>query len=89
MRPRINSFGKITRKELESYLYDNKVYGLTVKDNGSTYVYSYYMMYRSNKKDPEMIYLEMSKSSKLILKAWSEKGKTFNNVNELKEYVKK
>ena len=33
MRPRINTFGKITRKELDKYLTENQVYGFTVNIN--------------------------------------------------------
>ena len=89
MRPRINGFGKITRKELDKYLTENQVYGFTVKINESTFVYSYHIMFRENKKDPEMLFVEVSKSSKLVLKAWTNRGKTFNNIDELKKYTKR
>ena len=89
MRPRINGFGKITRKELDKYLTENQVYGFTVKINESTFVYSYHIMFRENKTDPEMLFVEVSKSSKLVLKAWTNRGKTFNNIDELKKYTKR
>ena len=89
MRPRINGFGKITRKELDKYLTENQVYGFTVKINDSTFVYSYHIMFREHKKDPEMLFVEVSKSSKLVLKAWTNRGKTFNNIDELKKYTKR
>lgn len=89
MRPRINSFGKITRKELEKYLNENQVYGFTVKIKDNTFVYSYNMMFRRNKETPEMLFVEVSKASKLVLGAWTNKDKKFNNVNDLKNYTKR
>ena len=89
MRPRINTFGKITRKELDKYLTENQVYGFTVKINDSTFVYSYHIMFRETKKDPEMLFVEVSKASKLVLGAWTNKGKKFNNINDLKNYTKR
>lgn len=89
MRPRINTVGKITRKELDKYLTENQVYGFTVKINDSTFVYSYYIMFRETKKDPEMLFVEVSKTSKLVLKAWTNKGRKFNNIDELKKYTKR
>ena len=89
MRPRINTFGRITRKELEAYLNENQVYGFTVKILESTLIYSYDMMFRKNKEQPEMLFVEVSRASKLVLKAWTNKGVKFNNVEELKRYTKK
>lgn len=89
MRPRINTFGRITRKELEAYLNENQVYGFTVKILESTLVYSYNMMFRKNKEQPEMLFVEISRASKLVLKAWTNKGVKFNNVEDLKKYTKK
>lgn len=89
MRPRINTFGRITRKELEAYLNENQVYGFTVKILESTLVYSYNMMFRKNKEEPEMLFVEVSRASKLVLKAWTNKGVKFNNVEDLKKYTKK
>lgn len=89
MRPRISSFGKITRKELDKYLIENQVYGFTAKINDNTFTYSYHIMFRDNKKDPEMLFIEVSKSSKLVLKAWTDKGRKFNNIDELKNYTKR
>lgn len=89
MRPRINKFGKITRKELEQYFMENQVYGFTVKIEKDTLIYSYDMMFRKNKENPEMIFIEVSQASKLVLNAWSNKGITFKNVDELKKYTKK
>ena len=89
MRPRINTFGRITKKELEKYLNENQVYGFTVKILESTLVYSYNMMFRKNKEQPEMLFIEVSRASKLVLKAWTNKGVKFNNVEELKRYTKK
>lgn len=89
MRPRINKFGKITRKELEQYFMENQVYGFTVKIEKDTLIYSYDMMFRKNKENPEMIFVEVSQASKLVLNAWSNKGITFKNIDELKKYTKK
>ena len=89
MRPRINTFGKITYRELDEYLLENQVYGFTVKINKDTLVYSYNIMFRENKKDPEMLFIEVSQTSKLVLKAWTNRGMKFNNVDELKKYTKK
>jgi len=89
MRPRINTFGKITRKELEKYLNENQVYGFTVKINESTFIYTYHMMFRKNKENPEMLYIEVSQASKLVLKAWTDKGVSFKNIDELKKYTKR
>ena len=89
MRPRINTFGRITRKELEAYLNENQVYGFTVKILESTLVYSYNMMFRKNKEEPEMLFVEVSRASKLVLKACTNKGVKFNNVEDLKKYTKK
>ena len=89
MRPRINTFGRITRKELDSYLNENQVYGFTVKILESTLVYSYNIMFRKNKEQPEMLFIEVSRASKLVLKAWTNKGVKFNNVEDLKKYTKK
>lgn len=89
MRPRINTFGRITRKELEVYLNENQVYGFTVKRLENTLIYSYNMMFRKNKEEPEMLFVEVSRASKLALKAWTNKGVKFNNVEDLKKYTKK
>jgi hypothetical protein len=89
MRPRINTFGRITRKELEAYLNENQVYGFTVKRLENTLIYSYNMMFRKNKVPPEMLFVEVTRASKLVLKAWTNKGVKFNNVEDLKKYTKK
>jgi len=89
MRPRINTFGKITRKELDAYLVENQVYGFTAKVNENTFTYSYNIMFRETRKDPEMLFVEVSKASKFVLKAWTDKGRKFNNIDELKKYTKR
>ena len=89
MRPRISSFGKITRKELDDYLKENQVYGFTVKINDSTFVYSYHIMFRDNKKTPEMLYVKVSPNSKLVLGAYTDRGRTFKNIEEFKQYTKR
>ena len=89
MRPRISSFGKITRKELDDYLFNNYVFGLTAKEDKNTFLYKYVIMFRKNKEQPEELYVKSSKTSKLILNAWTNKGKKFNNVDELLSYTEK
>ena len=89
MRPRINSFGKITYKELNTYLTDNCVFGFVVTIKENTYVYSYNIMFRKNKEKPEMLFVEVSQNSKFVLKAWTDKGRKFNNINDLKNYTKR
>lgn len=89
MRPRISSFGKITYSEINKYLTENAVYGFVVEIKKDTYVYTYNIMYRSNKKDPEILYLEVSQVSKLVVGAWTNCGRKFNNVEELKTYTKR
>ena len=88
MRPRINSFGKINRDELEIYFNENNVHGFIVKINDKTLVYSYYLMFRNLTKHPEMIYVEVSKISKSVINAWTNKGIKFKNIEELKKYTK-
>ena len=89
MRPRINTFGRITKKELESYLNENNVYGFTAKIKDTTFVYSYNIMFRNTRQKPEMLFVEVSKASKLVLGSWTNKGIKFNNIDELKKYAKR
>ena len=80
MRPRINTFGRITKKELESYLNENQVYGFTAKIKDT---------FRNTRQKPEMLFVEVSKASKLVLGSWTNKGVKFNNIEDLKQYIKK
>lgn len=89
MRPRINKFGKITLNELHDYLEDNYVFGFTVKRNISVLTYTFLMMFRDNHNKPEKLYVEVSNTSKLVIKATTNKGRVFNNIDELKQYTKK
>ena len=89
MRPRINKFGKITLNELHNYLEDNYVFGFTAKRNGDVIDYVFLMMFRDNHNKPEELYIKISNISKLVIKATTNKGKVFNNVEELKQYTKK
>ena len=88
MRPRINNFGRISYTELNKYLYSNSVYGFTASTKDTTITYTYFIMFRNTKEDPEMLLVEVSRASKLVLKAWTDKSKKFNNVDELKRYTK-
>ncbi len=89
MRPRINSFGKITKWDLDNYLCDNYVYPFAVKETENTLIYERVMVFRSNKNKPEHIFFEVSRNSKLVLNAWHENGNKFSNVEDLKKYCKK
>ncbi len=89
MRQRINKFGKITFGELHDYLESNYVFGFTVKINDSTFIYTFLIMFRDTRKEPEKLYIEVSKNSKLVISASTNKGKKFNNIDELKRYTKK
>ena len=86
MRPRINKFGKITFNELQTYLNEHNVFGFTVKRNISTLTYTFLMMFRDTRKDPEELYIEVSNNSKLVIGASTNRGKIFNNIEELKQY---
>ena len=89
MRQRINSFGYIKYKDLNNYLTDNKVFGLIAKYDGDFIIYTYVIMFRENKKDPEELYIKVSRNSKLVVGANTNRGKIFNNVDELKQYTKR
>ena len=86
MRPRINKFGKITFNELQTYLNEHNVFGFTVKRNISILTYTFLMMFRDTRKDPEELYIEVSNNSKLVIGASTNRGKIFNNIEELKQY---
>lgn len=89
MRQRINSFGYIKYKDINKYLTENSVYGLTARFEDQYIVYSYVIMYRHNKKDPEELYVKVSQNSKLVVSACTNWGRKFNNVDELKNYTKR
>ena len=89
MRPRINKFGKTSYRDIHAYLTDNQVYGFIAYQKDNSIVYSYNMMFRSNKEKPEILFIEVSKTSKLIITAWTNKNVKFANVDELKKYTKK
>lgn len=88
MRPRINKFGKITLSEINKYFLENQVYPSTGKREGDTILYNYLIMFRHNIKKPEIVSIKVSSVSKLILKAETNKGIIFNNIDELKSYTK-
>lgn len=88
MRPRINNFGRISRIELDKYLCSNSVHGFTASVKDTTITYTYFIMFRSTRHKPEMLFVEVSRVSKLVLKAWTNRGKKFNNIDELKQYIK-
>ena len=43
----------------------------------------------NTREQPEMLFVEVSKTSKLVLKAWTNKGKNFKSIDELKKYTKR
>ena len=87
MRHRFNKFSNIVFSEINKYLTENAVYGFKAILKESIIIYSYNIMFRKNKENPEMLFVEVSQSSKLVLKAWTDKGKTFNNIKELLDYT--
>lgn len=89
MRPRINSsFGKIKWNDLKDYFFNNYVFGFTVNINGNELTYMSHIMFRNNKKDPEKIYVKVSRTSKNVIAAWTD-NKKFNNIQELLNYTKR
>jgi len=90
MRPRLNkTFGIITFKELNKYLVSNMVYGFTVKRNDTDFIYSYHIMFRNNKRRPEVLYIKVSRTSKLVIGAWTNWDKKFDSIYSLKNYIEK
>lgn len=87
MRPRISKFGKITYPELDKFLTDNKIYGFTAKRLDGEIIYSYHIMFRHNKKAPELLYVKVSTGSKLVLAVWTD-AHTFETIDELKTTLK-
>ena len=83
MRPRISKFGKITYSELDKFLTDNRIYGFIAKRLDGEIIYSYHIMFRHNKKAPELLYIKVSASSKHVLAAWTDTH-TFETIDELK-----
>lgn len=90
MRPRINTkFGKATYSHMLQYLTDNYVFGHTVKICSDYLIYSFTMMFRDNKKSPEILFLKISTASKLVTDAWTNKGNKFDSIDSIKSYTKK
>lgn len=88
MRPRINSFGKISYKEIDKFLYENNVYSHTVKRNENTMIYTYFIMFRNLKRKPEMLMIEVSRNSGNVICACTDRGNKFPTIDDLKRYVK-
>lgn len=88
MRPRINSFGKISYKELDKFLYENKVYSHTVERNENTMIYTYFIMFRNLRRKPEILMIEVSKNSKNVIGAYTYRGNKFVTIEDLKRYIK-
>ena len=85
----IKSFGIISWHKLKDYFFDNNVYNYTVEIKDKTLVYTNLIMFRSNKKDPETIYIEVSRISKNVIGGWKSSGEKFNSINEILNYTKK
>ena len=79
----------IEKSLLNDYLTENQVYGFVVTIREDSILYTYNIMFRNNKKDPEMLYVKVSPTSKLVLESWTNRGKKFNNIEELKTYTKR
>ena len=89
MRPRINStFGVMKWKDLKDYFFNNYVFSFTVNIADNELIYTNYIMFRNNKKDPEKIYVKVSRTSKNVIAAWTD-NKKFNNVQEILDYTKR
>ena len=89
MRPRMNStFGVMKWKDLKDYFFNNYVFSFTVDINGNELTYMSYIMFRSNKKDPEKIYVKVSRTSKNVIGAWTD-NKKFNSIQEILDYTKR
>lgn len=88
MRPRMNSnFGVMKWKDLNDYFFNNYVFNFTVNINDNILTYTNYIMFRKNKKDPEKLYVKVSRTSKNVIDAWTD-NKKFNNIKELLIYTK-
>ena len=46
-------------------------------------------MYRNLKRRPELIFVKVSRITKNVVAAYSETGRVFKNINELKNYTKR
>lgn len=89
MRPRMNStFGVMKWNDLKDYFFNNYVFSFTVDINDNELTYMSYIMFRSNKKDPEKIYVKVSRTSKNVIAAWTD-NKKFNNIQEILDYTKR
>lgn len=90
MRPRINKkFNTVKWEDLNDYFYDNYVFSCGAEVLERDIIYSRKLLFRSNKKDPEKIFIKVSRNSKFVIEAWDEHGQKFNSIDELKQYTKK
>ena len=87
MRPRVSKFGKIYFNNLKQYFTENQVQGFTVK-RGDPLIYTFLLMFRNSRKDPEELIIEVSYNSKLVLSAYTKTHK-FETIEELKKYTKR
>lgn len=89
MRPRMNSnFGVMKWKDLNDYFFNNYVFNFTVNINDNILTYTNYIMFRKNKKDPEKLYVKVSRTSKNVIAAWTD-NKKFNSIQEILNYTKR
>lgn len=89
MRPRISKFGTITRNALFEHFRKNYVWMLTVTIKDNVLIYHGEIMFRENKRPPEKIHITVSRASKNVISAESERHGKFLNVNELLKYIKR
>ena len=89
MRPRISKFGTITRNALFEHFSKNYVWMLTATIKDNVIIYHGEMMFRENKRPPEKIHITVSRASKNVISAESERHGKFLNVDELLKYIKR
>ena len=75
----------MTKTQLCEWLYKNKIYPFIANTKDpDIIVYKQLIMYRNNKKDPDMLYVEVSKKTKKVLNVYTDFMK-FNSFEELKK----
>ena len=89
MRPRISKFGTITRNVLFEHFNKNYIWMLTATIKDNVIIYHGEMMFRENKRPPEKIHITVSRASKNVISAESERHGKFLNVDELLKYTKR
>ena len=84
MRPRIKLNWNISRIELDKWLIDNRIYGFVVdSSHDKVFIYKSFIMYRDNKKSPEILYMVVSRQTKMVLDVYTDNYK-FKSLEDLK-----